>query len=299
MLSAGERPSTSSSSKACTTGDPGGVRLPPAFLCELKVTACDRPGLTARVGCARRHPRRRTHRRGRPPQRAHHQWRTLHRLTGSEEHPVPAGRSPRRDRTSAAVEFSMNFSTRAIHESEGRTFRPTRATAAAGSLRQKEPLRSRLSFAADVLSRHGRAPLLHPSTIDPSREHAYDLLHAWGLRPPTGSRRPHPRLGEGVHRYYWKHGTRPTRCVRRSWSGGRPGAQGPAWRDVQGSAVGHRLPVPRKVTTKLFSIRWQVVRTGRVTPGPVIEAGAVSRIERRGSLATLQQPGGRQSQGRC
>jgi DNA ligase (NAD+) len=239
----------------------------PAYLCELKVD-----GLAIALVYERgRLVRGVTRGDGRIGEDVTPNVRTIkgvpHRLTGTDEHPVPELVEVRGEIYFPAAQFD-DFNA-AIQESEGRTFANPR-NAAAGSLRQKDPKitaqRPLRMVVHGIGARRG-------FTID-SQSHAYELLHAWGL--PTSDRvRVVSSLDEVKEyiEYYGKH----RHDVEHEIDGvvvkvddlalqGRLGAtsKDPRW------AIAFKYP-PEEVTTKLLSIEVQVGRTGRVTPYAVME----------------------------
>jgi DNA ligase (NAD+) len=243
------------------------VGLSPAYLCELKVD-----GLAiALVYEHGRLVRGVTRGDGRIGEDVTPNVRTIkgipHRLTGSEEHPVPELVEVRGEVYFPAAQFD-EFNA-AMQESEGRTFANPR-NAAAGSLRQKDPKITAQRPLRMVVHGIGARRGL---TID-SQSHAYERLRAWGL--PTSDRVKVVDSLDGVKEYieyYGKH----RHDVEHEIDGvvvkvddlalqGRLGAtsKDPRW------AIAFKYP-PEEVTTKLLDIKVQVGRTGRVTPYAVME----------------------------
>jgi DNA ligase (NAD+) len=243
------------------------VGAEPAYLCELKVD-----GLAiALVYENGRLVRGVTRGDGRIGEDVTPNVRTIkgipHRLTGSDEHPVPELVEVRGEIYFPAAQFD-DFNA-AMQESEGRTFANPR-NAAAGSLRQKDPKITAQRPLRMVVHGIGKRRGL---TID-SQSHAYQLLRAWGL--PTSDRVKVVATIDEVKEYvdyYGKH----RHDVEHEIDGvvvkvddlalqGRLGAtsKDPRW------AIAFKYP-PEEVTTKLLDIKVQVGRTGRVTPYAVME----------------------------
>ncbi len=243
------------------------VGISPAYLCELKVD-----GLAIALVYERgRLVRGVTRGDGRIGEDVTPNVRTIkgipHRLTGSDDHPVPDLVEVRGEVYFPAALFD-EFNA-AMQESEGRTFANPR-NAAAGSLRQKDPKITAQRPLRMVVHGIGARRGL---TID-SQSHAYELLRAWGL--PTSDRVKVVESLDGVKEYieyYGKH----RHDVEHEIDGvvvkvddlalqGRLGAtsKDPRW------AIAFKYP-PEEVTTKLLAIKVQVGRTGRVTPYAVME----------------------------
>src|SRR5205085_7734887 len=122
-----------------------------------------------------------------------------HRLTGSDEHPVPELVEVRGEIYFPAAQFD-DFNA-AIQESEGRTYANPR-NAAAGSLRQKDPKITAQRPLSMVV--HGIGA--RKGFVPKSQSHSYQALKAWGL--PTSERIKVVKTLKDVQKYidyYGKH----------------------------------------------------------------------------------------------
>ncbi len=195
-----------------------------------------------------------------------------HRLTGSDQHPVPARVEVRGEVFFPVASFeALNASLVA----EGKPPFANPRNSAAGSLRQKDPriTASRpLAMTVHGIGAYDGEPLLRQSQ-------AYTLLHAWGL-PTSAHYRVVASWQEaaefiaytGQHRHDVEHeidgavikvDDRAVQAALGSTS------RAPRW------AIAFKYP-PEEVTTRLLDIRVGVGRTGRVTPYAVMEPVKVS-----------------------
>ena len=262
------------------------------YLCELKID-----GLAVNLLYERRpagpggHPRRRAHRRGRHPQRAHDRRRSR---TGS---PAAGARSRSWSRSAARCSSrSRRFERpqRALVEAGKAPFANPR-NAAAGSLRQKDP-----RVTATRPLRHGRATGSARATgFDTgSQSEAYAAARGVG---PAGLEPHFEVLARRRRRCrtfvaLLRASTATTSSTRStaSWSrsttsrcsaGSGPPSRAPRW------AIAYKYP-PEEVNTKLLDIRVNVGRTGRVTPFGVMEPVAGRRVH-GGDGHPAQRPRGR------
>ncbi|MGH1565078.1 NAD-dependent DNA ligase LigA [Mumia sp. DW29H23] len=195
-----------------------------------------------------------------------------HRLTGSDEHPVPSLLEVRGEiffPTQAFEEFNAAWS------EAGNTPFSNPRNAAAGSLRQKDPRvtasRPLRMVCHGIGDREGYVPERQSS--------AYEALHAWGL--PTSDRvRVLPTMADveefityyGEHRHDVEHEidgivVKVDQISLQRALGST--SRAPRW------AIAFKYP-PEEVNTKLLDIRVNVGRTGRVTPYGVMEPVFVS-----------------------
>ncbi len=194
------------------------------------------------------------------------------RLTGTDEHPVPAQVEVRGEVFLPVEAFGT------LNESMVEQGRPPFANprnAAAGSLRQKDPRVTATRPLAMVC--HGIGA--HEGFDAQRQSTAYDALAAWGL-PVSERVRVVPDLAGvqefidhyGEHRHSVEHEidgvvvkVDQVSLQRRLGSTSRA----PRW------AIAFKYP-PEEVNTKLLDIRVNVGRTGRVTPYGVMEPVKVS-----------------------
>ena len=240
----------------------------PAYLCELKVD-----GLAVNLryddwsAGARRHSRRRSHRRGRHSERPHDRQRA-----GAADRLAASAGARGARRGVLPGEPSSRTLNASLVEAGKAPFANPRNTAA-GSLRQKDPRVTASRQLRLVLHGVGRVEG-GAERGDASREW-YETLAGLGaahLRPHAGRRRPGG--GAGVHRVLRRH---RHDAVEHEIDGvvvkvdelalqRRLGAtsRAPRW------AIAFKYP-PEEVNTKLLDIRVNVGRTGRVTPYGMME----------------------------
>ncbi|MBW9216297.1 NAD-dependent DNA ligase LigA [Mumia sp. zg.B53] len=216
-----------------------------------------------------------------------------HRLTASDEHPVPS---------LLEVRGEIFFPTRAFEEfnaawsEAGNTPFSNPRNAAAGSLRQKDP-RVTASRPLQMVC-HGIGD--REGYVPERQSEAYAALAAWGL--PTSDRvRVLPTMAEveefitfyGEHRHDVEHEidgivVKVDQIALQRALGST--SRAPRW------AIAFKYP-PEEVNTRLLDIRVNVGRTGRVTPygvmEPVLVSGSTvematlhnaSEVERKGVL---------------
>ncbi|MCD6640820.1 MAG: NAD-dependent DNA ligase LigA [Nocardioides sp.] len=201
-----------------------------------------------------------------------------HRLTGTDEHPVPALVEVRGEVFLPTEAFER------LNESmadAGKAMFANPRNAAAGSLRQKDPRVTATRALGMVCHGIGAREGFEPT----SQSSAYAALRDWGL--PTSDRvRVLPDLA-GVHEFIEHYGEHrhdveheidgvvvkvdEVTLQRRLGSTSRA----PRW------AIAYKYP-PEEVNTKLISIEVNTGRTGRVTPFAVMEPTKVagSTVER-------------------
>ncbi|WP_101523960.1 NAD-dependent DNA ligase LigA [Nocardioides houyundeii] len=202
-----------------------------------------------------------------------------HRLTGTEEFPVPELVEVRGEVFLPAEAFERLNSAMA---DAGKPLFANPRNAAAGSLRQKDPRVTATRSLGMVCHGIGARQGFEPATQSGS----YDALRAWGL-PTSDQVRVVPTLGEveafiehvGEHRHtivgYEIDGVvikvDDVTLQRRLGSTSRA----PRW------AIAYKYP-PEEVNAKLLSIEVNTGRTGRVTPFGVMEPTRVagSTVER-------------------
>ncbi|WP_104107153.1 NAD-dependent DNA ligase LigA [Nocardioides sp. 616] len=202
-----------------------------------------------------------------------------HRLTGTEEFPVPELVEVRGEVFLPAEAFERLNSAMA---DTGKPLFANPRNAAAGSLRQKDPRVTATRSLGMVCHGIGARQGFEPATQSGS----YDALRAWGL-PTSDQVRVVPTLGEveafiehvGEHRHtivgYEIDGVvikvDDVTLQRRLGSTSRA----PRW------AIAYKYP-PEEVNAKLLSIEVNTGRTGRVTPFGVMEPTRVagSTVER-------------------
>ncbi|WP_114422806.1 NAD-dependent DNA ligase LigA [Nocardioides houyundeii] len=202
-----------------------------------------------------------------------------HRLTGTEEFPVPELVEVRGEVFLPAEAFERLNSAMA---DAGKPLFANPRNAAAGSLRQKDPRVTATRSLGMVCHGIGARQGFEPATQSGS----YDALRAWGL-PTSDQVRVVPTLGEveafiehvGEHRHtivgYEIDGVvikvDDVTLQRRLGSTSRA----PRW------ALAYKYP-PEEVNAKLLSIEVNTGRTGRVTPFGVMEPTRVagSTVER-------------------
>ncbi|AGF72272.1 NAD-dependent DNA ligase LigA [Corynebacterium halotolerans YIM 70093 = DSM 44683] len=190
-----------------------------------------------------------------------------HRLTGTDEFPVPALLEVRGEVFIAIEDFAE---VNELRQAEGGKPFANPRNAAAGSLRQKNPedvRRRRLRMIAHGIgAREGFTP--------DSQHDAYRALAAWGLPVSPYTEQVHS-AGEVVERVtYWadhRHDAvhEMDGLVVKVDSYAEQRALGatsraPRW------AIAYKYP-PEEVTTRLLDIQVGVGRTGRVTPFAVME----------------------------
>ena len=237
----------------------------PALLCELKVDGLA-INLLYRAG---RLERAATRGDGRVGEDVTHNVRTIdgvpHRLTGTDEHPVPDLVEVRGEVYFPVASFEQLNESR-LDAGEAAFANPRNA--AAGSLRQKDPRVTASRDLAMVCHGIGAAEGFRPD----SQSHAYEALAAWGL-PVSPRARVLTTLAE-VRAFVEEAGERrhdPTfvdheidgvvvkvddvSAQRRLGSTSRA----PRW------AIAYKYP-PEEVHAPLLAIEVNVGRTGRVTP---------------------------------
>ena len=196
-----------------------------------------------------------------------------HRLTGTDEHPVPALVEVRGEVFLPAAAFER---LNASMVEAGKPMFANPRNAAAGSLRQKDPKVTATRDLGMVCHGIGAREGFEPTT----QSGAYDALAAWGL-PVSEQVRVVPSLAEveeriahvGEHRHtivgYEIDGlvvkVDDVSLQRRLGSTSRA----PRW------AIAFKYP-PEEVNTVLRSIEVNVGRTGRVTPYGVMEPTKVA-----------------------
>ena len=191
-----------------------------------------------------------------------------HRLTGTDEFPVPELLEVRGEVFLPKVAFER------LNDSMTEAGKPVFANprnAAAGSLRQKDPRVTASRALGMVCHGIGARTGFEPK----AQSHAYDALAAWGLSTSEQVKvLPTLKHGRGLRRERGgapphDHQIRDRRC-RGQGRPGRPATpargdhRAPRW------AIAFKYP-PEEVTTKLLDIRVNVGRTGRVTPYGVME----------------------------
>ena len=195
-----------------------------------------------------------------------------HLLTGTDEFPIPDVVEIRGE-VFLPVEAFERLNEAMLSESRGPFANPR--TAAAGSLRQKDPRVTATRPLALVC--HGIGAR---SGFEPERQsHAYDALRAWGL-PVSDRTRVVSDLGQieefvdyyGEHRHDVEHEidgvvVKVDQVELQRMLGAT--SRAPRW------AIAFKYP-PEEVHTKLLDIRVNVGRTGRVTPFGVMEPIRVS-----------------------
>lgn len=202
-----------------------------------------------------------------------------HRLTATDEHPVPALLEVRGEVFLPTLAFERLNASMA---DAGRPMFANPRNAAAGSLRQKDPRVTATRDLGMVCHGIGAREGFEP----PSQSTAYDALRAWGL-PISDQVRVLPTLAEveawiehvGEHRHTIVEHEIDGLVVkvddvalqRRLGSTSRA----PRW------AIAFKYP-PEEVNTLLLSIEVNTGRTGRVTPFGVMEPTKVagSTVER-------------------
>jgi len=196
-----------------------------------------------------------------------------HRLTGTEEFPVPELIEVRGEVFLPVAAFER------LNESMTEAGKPVFANprnAAAGSLRQKDPRVTATRALGMVCHGIGERRGFEPQ----AQSHAYEALAAWGL-PTSEQVRVVPTL-EDVEAYIADAGERRHTIVPYEIDGvvvkvddvtlqRRLGStsRAPRW------AIAYKYP-PEEVNTKLLDIRVNVGRTGRVTPYAVMEPTRVA-----------------------
>ena len=196
-----------------------------------------------------------------------------HRLTGTDEFPVPALIEVRGEVYLPADAFERLNASMA---DAGKPMFANPRNAAAGSLRQKDPRVTATRDLGMVCHGIGAREGFEPK----AQSHAYDALAAWGL-PTSEKVKVLPSLTEvqkyieyaGEHRHdivdYDIDGVvikvDDVALQRRLGSTSRA----PRW------AIAFKYP-PEEVNTKLLEIRVNVGRTGRVTPYGVMEPTLVA-----------------------
>jgi DNA ligase (NAD+) len=196
-----------------------------------------------------------------------------HRLTGTEEFPVPAQLEVRGE------VFLPKDAFERLNESMTDAGRPVFANprnAAAGSLRQKDPRVTATRALGMVCHGIGARRGFEPK----AQSHAYEALGAWGL-PISEQVKVLPSLAE-VEKYIENAGEHRHTIVPYEIDGvvikvddvalqRRLGStsRAPRW------AIAFKYP-PEEVNAKLLDIRVNVGRTGRVTPFGVMEPTRVA-----------------------
>jgi DNA ligase (NAD+) len=246
---------------------------PPALLCELKVD-----GLAINLLYEQgRLVRALTRGDGRTGEDVTPNVKTIasvpHRLTGTDQHPVPALVEVRGEVFLPAAAFER---LNASMVDAGKPMFANPRNAAAGSLRQKDPKVTATRDLGMVCHGIGAREGFEPTT----QSGAYDALQAWGL-PVSEQVRVVPTLAAveeriahvGEHRHtivgYEIDGlvvkVDDVSLQRRLGSTSRA----PRW------AIAFKYP-PEEVNTRLRSIEVNVGRTGRVTPYGVMEPTKVA-----------------------
>ncbi len=196
-----------------------------------------------------------------------------HRLTGTDEFPVPALIEVRGEVFLPADAFEKLNASMA---DAGKPMFANPRNAAAGSLRQKDPRVTATRDLGMVCHGIGAREGFEPQ----AQSHAYDALAAWGL-PTSDKVKVLPSLAE-VQKYIEHAGEHRHDIVDYDIDGvvikvddvalqRRLGStsRAPRW------AIAFKYP-PEEVNTKLLEIRVNVGRTGRVTPYGVMEPTLVA-----------------------
>jgi DNA ligase (NAD+) len=196
-----------------------------------------------------------------------------HRLTGTEEFPVPALIEVRGEVFLPAVAFEKLNASMA---DAGKPMFANPRNAAAGSLRQKDPRVTATRDLGMVCHGIGAREGFEPK----AQSHAYDALAAWGL-PTSEKVKVLPSLAE-VQKYIEYAGEHRHDIVDYDIDGVVVKVDDVALQRRLGStsraprwAIAFKYP-PEEVNTKLLEIRVNVGRTGRVTPYGVMEPTLVA-----------------------